>query len=192
MQNLLKKIKKEWLKTPIKKRIINIFVFWTIITVALLIDQLTKTQIFTNEEFKLGFLKENVHNYGIIGFRPVFHNGVTSGLHKFIGINGIHFLSFLFMIILLFLSFWSEKIIFIITYAICFSGVLGNTIDRIAYVDYGVKDLIFLPWFDTGTFNFADIFIAVSIILVIVATILANVNFKNKKNNIQDDNSEKK
>lgn len=41
---------------------------------------------------------------------------------------------------------------------ILLAGNIGNELDRLLYQN-GVKDIIFIPYRDKGTFNFADIFI---------------------------------
>ena len=40
---------------------------------------------------------------------------------------------------------------------ITLSGILGNTLDPIFY--NGVRDIFFIPWFDRGTFNLADVLV---------------------------------
>ena len=71
--------------------------------------------------------------------------------HRVIFLKNASIITFVsLLIICLFLAF-DIRSIFI---AFIFSGSLGNTVDRLAF-SY-VRDIIFTPWLDKGTFNFAD------------------------------------
>ncbi|WP_051619095.1 signal peptidase II [[Mycoplasma] collis] len=184
MKNKFLNLKNEWLSFPLEKRIKRYLLFLGLFFIFIMFDQLTKTQIFNDEQYSKAFFKPIDYNYKIIGFRPILHPGVTSGLHIKIGFLGIHILSFSFSIVILFFVFWTKKITYMVILAISLAGILGNTIDRFLYADNSVKDFIFLPWYDRGTFNLADVFILSSIILFFILIILESINewIKKRKN----------
>ncbi|MEG3825728.1 signal peptidase II [Mesomycoplasma ovipneumoniae] len=193
---VIKYINSKYTKIGKKRLLINILIAFLVILVTLLIDQLTKNLIFTYEEYRestdKGFVK--IISWGFIGFRPLLHQGVTSGINKFIGFTGIHIFAFLLSLILLVLIPFSKKYSLTIFMSILLGGNWGNEIDRILD-DNHVKDLLFLPFVrSSGTFNFADIFIFVGPIGIFIVSLydhaqpwiskkLKNKIFKKKSKN---------
>ncbi|MDW2930367.1 signal peptidase II [Mesomycoplasma ovipneumoniae] len=171
---VIKYINSKYTKIGKKRLLINILIAFLVILVTLLIDQLTKNLIFTYEQYrestdKSTFVK--VISWGFIGFRPLLHQGVTSGINKFIGFTGIHIFAFLLSLILLILIPFSKKYSLTVFMAILLGGNWGNEIDRILD-DNHVKDLLFLPFVRaSGTFNFADIFIFVGPIGIFIISL---------------------
>ncbi|SYV91101.1 lipoprotein signal peptidase, partial [Mesomycoplasma hyorhinis] len=88
----------------------------------------------------------------------MLHRGVTSGLAKVFGFTIIHIFSFLLLFILIISVLLSKNYFFAAFMIILLAGNIGNELDRLLYQN-GVKDIIFIPYRDKGTFNFADIFI---------------------------------
>ncbi|EXU61229.1 signal peptidase II [Mesomycoplasma ovipneumoniae] len=170
---VIKYINSKYIKIGKKRLLINILIAFLVILVTLLIDQLTKNLIFTYEEYRestdKGFVK--IISWGFIGFRPLLHQGVTSGINNIIGFTGIHIFAFLLSLLLLILIPFSKKYSLTIFMAILLGGNWGNEIDRILD-DNHVKDLLFLPFArSSGTFNFADIFIFVGPIGIFIVSL---------------------
>lgn len=128
----------------------------------LLIDQLSKGLISLymnlNESFKLtNFLSITyVHNIGaafsiLQGARWLF---ITLGI---IALNIIY---------IFFIKDKKLNNFEIIIYALMLSGIIGNIIDRLLY-GY-VIDFIDITLFNFAIFNFADSFIVISVILLVV------------------------
>ncbi|WP_337896314.1 signal peptidase II [Mesomycoplasma ovipneumoniae] len=170
---VIRYINSKYIKIGKKRLLINILIAFLVILVTLLIDQLTKNLIFTYEEYRestdKGFVK--IISWGFIGFRPLLHQGVTSGINNIIGFTGIHIFAFLLSLLLLILIPFSKKYSLTIFMAILLGGNWGNEIDRILD-DNHVKDLLFLPFArSSGTFNFADIFIFVGPIGIFIVSL---------------------
>lgn len=148
------------LKRVSKKRLLlNALFLCVLLLILLLIDQLTKNLIFKHEDFKTSAPPESLWiNHGWIGFRPLLHQGVTSGLAKKFGFTVIHIFAFLLLFILIFSVLLSKNYYFAAFMIVLLAGNIGNELDRLLY-ENGVKDIIFIPYRDNGTFNFADIFI---------------------------------
>ena len=128
----------------------------------LLIDQLSKGLISLymnlNESFKLtNFLSITyVHNIGA-GF------SILQGARWLFIILGIIALN------IIYIFFIKDKKLTnfeIIIYALMLSGIIGNIIDRVLY-GY-VIDFIDITLFNFAIFNFADSFIVISVILLVV------------------------
>lgn len=162
-----------------KRFFLNIIIAFSIVVVFLLIDQLTKNLIFSWDEYEISTKKGFIKNisWGFIGFRPLLHQGVTSRINHIIGFEGIHIFAFFLSLILLILIPFSKKFSLSVFMAILLAGNWGNEIDRILN-DNTVKDLLYLPFTNSsGTFNFADIFIFIGPIGIILVHIIDT--FKN-------------
>ncbi len=139
------------------------------------IDRYTKNKIIN--------LMENQNSLYIndfLNFNLVFNTGIGFGLLSIDNTITYNFLTILILSIILVLFFLmiksnkKEKVF----YSLIVGGAVGNLYDRIFYK--AVPDFIDLHigsfhWF---SFNFADIFISLGIILMIINEIV----FKNKKN----------
>ncbi|WP_069096939.1 signal peptidase II [Mesomycoplasma ovipneumoniae] len=170
---IIKYINSKYIKIGKKRLLINILIAFFVVLVTLLIDQLSKNLVFTLEEYRestdKGFVKSI--SWGFIGFRPLLHRGVTSGINNIIGFTGIHIFAFLLSLLLLILIPFSRRYSLTIFMAILLGGNWGNEIDRILD-DNHVKDLLFLPFLrSSGTFNFADIFIFVGPIGIFIVSL---------------------
>ncbi|WP_406616902.1 signal peptidase II [Mycoplasmopsis adleri] len=163
------RIMRDW-----KNILFKYIIFLGVFTILLIIDQVTKNYIFPKEAFSDDLLRRNLdYNYGIIGFTPLNHHGVTLfKINKETSFIFIHILSVvLFMVLLLTPLFINDYFIVIVLAGIA-AGDMGNFIDRMAN-DNTVKDIIYSPFFDkwlgrsAGVFNFADAFIVGGIVIVV-------------------------
>ncbi|WP_158763598.1 signal peptidase II [Mycoplasma sp. NEAQ87857] len=163
------------IKTNWKKILVLYAILLTTFTIFLLIDQLTKEFLFDpNKEWNKND-PSTFKDYKIIGIRSVWHDGVTFIEDANIGL--IQTLSIIIVVILLLTPLFSDldhfnfAILFVMVFGIMMAGDLGNAIDRFRF-QKGVKDIFYLPWKDTGTFNFADTSIFFSIGSIITLTIV--------------------
>ena len=132
-----------------KTIIINYVVFLSLIFVLLLIDLLTKQYLFDE-----GNLNQITYQNWLFGIRSYPNPGLTVFGGAKIDIVLVSTINiFILIVCLISLIFW-KNILLSIFIAFIFSGSLGNTVDRLAF-SY-VRDIIFTPWLDKGTFNFAD------------------------------------
>ena len=132
-----------------KTIIINYVVFLSLIFVLLLIDLLTKQYLFDG-----GNLNQITYQNWLFGIRSYPNPGLTVFRDAKIDIVLVSTINiFILIVCLISLIFW-KNILLSIFIAFIFSGSLGNTVDRLAF-SY-VRDIIFTPWLDKGTFNFAD------------------------------------
>lgn len=131
-----------------KTIIINYVVFLSLIFVLLLIDLLTKQYLFDEKN-----LDNVTYQNWLFGIRSVKNSGLTvfPNASDVVLVSTINI--FILIVCLISLIFW-RNILLSIFIAFIFSGSLGNTVDRLAF-SY-VRDIIFTPWLDKGTFNFAD------------------------------------
>ena len=181
------KIFLEYIEYNKKRIIIHIGFFTAIVAVLLLIDLLTKGLLFEwgNElEGKHQGTNEYSWKNAFFGIRSISNSGLT----VFGGIlptGVIHFFNFIILFVCIgFLIFIKSKS-FITAIAFIFAGTLGNMIDRFAFQGH-VRDIIFLPWANRGTFNFADVDALtgtiIALVTLIVHIIKQYVTNKNKNN----------
>ncbi|AIA29388.1 lipoprotein signal peptidase [Mycoplasmopsis californica] len=156
-------LRNKWIND--KKRIlINYSIFVSIFVIVLLIDQLTKTFLFswdTEAEWK-GDGKTIYHGL-IFGVRSVEHFGVT--LLPWKGktvVIIIQILSVLIFLAIITIPFLTNSIWMIILFSFIAAGNVGNMLDRFMFSGR-VKDILFASFLETiqgrqlGTFNVADI-----------------------------------
>ena len=129
------------------------------------LDRISKMSII-NEQLNNGSLY--VNNY--LNFDLVWNTGISFGLFSQTVTAYYHFMSLLILFVIIFLIYlirkadFKEKILF----SLIFGGAVGNFYDRVTF--YAVPDFIDfhineLHWF---TFNIADIFITIGVILLII------------------------
>ena len=159
MDNQTKKSKtsffsKEYWKTLSWKQIlINLAVYLAIYGIMILIDLLTKSKIYDNSANS--GIKIEHYQGKIIGTRSVLHKGTTIEIG--LTMIGLHILTFAIILGSLFASILFRKMngLFIVAgFATVAAGATGNMVDR--FILGGVRDIFYLPWFDRGTWNFAD------------------------------------
>ncbi|MBN3534932.1 signal peptidase II [Mycoplasma procyoni] len=186
----IKKSFQKWLiyiKEFDKKRLLfNGIITFSILLALILVDQLTKNLIFEHKEFveRPNWVEgKNLFDYKVIGFRPILHVGVTSKLHEKLGFITIHILSVVVFLVALHFMIFAKKYYYIVVLGFLAAGDFGNMLDRFIYAN-GVKDILFIPWRDNGTFNFADLFIgagAIGVAITIIIEALIMPYFKKSK-----------
>ena len=170
--------------------LINLGIFFGLILVLTLIDQLTKTFLFSwgdkpDSSGKWQGDGVTKGDYGLFGIKSVANYGVTffGGL---IPTWALHIFSVFIFIICGVFAIYSHDKLLIVAIAFTFSGTFGNFLDR-AMFDGAVKDIIFIPWlqgvnFLNGVFNLADAWLfAGSIIAISYIIVLAVRHYKHNK-----------
>ena len=123
--------------------------------------QLENTKIYINDFLNLDLVWNTGIGFGLLSFNSsIIYNSITT----LIG------LVIIFLIYLLVKSVFVEKIIF----SVILGGALGNFYDRLMY--YAVPDFIDFHYrnFHWFTFNMADIFITVGIIMLLAKEVFIN------------------
>ncbi len=166
--------------TEIKNRIFNRSNIICILLIVLifLIDRFSKIKVINY------ILSNNSSIYvnNFLNLDLVWNTGIGFGLFSLEGGALYHFISLIIFIVILGLIFfiiksslWSEKFL----YSMILGGALGNFYDRALY--FAVPDFIDIHFNDYHwfTFNIADIFISLGIILFILREIFFEKNEKN-------------
>tara|TARA_B100001093_G_scaffold511085_1_gene578241 strand:+ start:397 stop:942 length:546 start_codon:yes stop_codon:yes gene_type:complete len=144
--------------------ILLIFILDRISKIKIINHQINNNRVYINEFINFDLIWNTGIGFGLLSFNSALIYGVISLI---IGIVII------FLIYLMFKSELIDKIIF----SIILGGALGNFYDRLTYsavpdfIDFHYKNF---HWF---TFNIADIFITIGIIMLILKDL-----FNNKKN----------
>ena len=161
----------------VKKLNKNFYLNFSIVLLIFLIDRISKLYVIHKD--KLNFNSE-IYSSKFLNIHLIWNEGIAFGLFSFNEDYLYNFLTFLIFIVIIFIIFMIQKIDILRKYALLsvLGGALGNFFDRLIYK--AVPDFIDLHigsfhWF---SFNFADIFISLGIILMIINEIV----FKNKKN----------
>ena len=135
-----------------------VFIFDRVTKISIINHQLNNQKIFVNDYLNL----ELVWNTGV-GFGLLSQNANIF----------YHLISLLILSVIAFLIYLVAKANFVekILYSLILGGAIGNLYDRLIYyavpdfIDFHIKDF---HWF---TFNIADIFITLGIILIIIQDI---------------------
>lgn len=140
-----------------------IFIYLGISIVAVLADQLTKLWLYGKSFSMIGdFLwVESSFNTGAA-------YSMLSGAKWFFIVIAI--ISSLLMIYLLFTKKYNLSKFSKISMALVLGGAIGNLIDRIALG--GVRDFIYFKSINFAIFNFADIFVTIGGILLVISLII--------------------
>jgi|TARA_B110000967_G_C18755698_1_gene495194 signal peptidase II len=160
--NIFKKIKKLFfLKENIISLLVVIFVF--------VLDRFSKINIINNQlNNKSLFIND------FLNFDLVWNTGISFGLFSQNANIYYHIISILIFLVIVFLSYLisKAKIIDKILYSLILGGGLGNFYDRLVY--FAVPDFIdvHINEFHWFTFNIADIFITIGIIILIVKDVI--------------------
>lgn len=156
-----------------KKNIIfNFVVFLIVVTIFIIIDQVTKSTLF--DEKKIGEIK---HENALFGIKSVKNSGLTFSSLTNVGL--VTFINVIIWIACIMFIFFLRSYWFAIFIGLIFVGSLGNTIDRLAF-GY-VKDIIYFPWCNKGTFNFADadvIIGSIGIVIILIVYLFKDYIFK--------------
>jgi signal peptidase II len=160
--NISKNIKKKFFSKEIiisPLVIFFIFIFDRVTKMAIVNNQLNNQSIFIND---------------YLNFELVWNTGIGFGLFSQNANIYYHLISLLIFSVIIFLiylmtkSFFLEKILF----SLILGGAIGNLYDRLIY--FAVPDFIdfHINNFHWFTFNIADIFITLGIILIIVQDLI--------------------
>ena len=149
----------------------NIIMFFFIIFIFFL-DRFSKTFILSNVN------KNFIYINDFINFDLIWNTGIGFGLLSFnssLFYNLVSILIGLVVLILIYIFLISEKYEKLI-YALIIGGAFGNFYDRLVYK--AVPDFIDLHYnnFHWFTFNVADIFITIGILLILLSEFKDNEN----------------
>ena len=147
-----------------------------VIIFLVLIDQCMKisiSKIMLNNSF------EDIKLLPFLNIVFVRNTGVSFGMFSEWGILGRYFFSIFSIVVgsfLILLAIFSDTKVFRSSLGLISSGALGNAIDRVYFG--GVIDFIdfFIYNFHWPAFNFADIFITVGVILLLLDNIFYKKN----------------
>ncbi|PZW01599.1 signal peptidase II [Metamycoplasma auris] len=188
--NEAKKVKyfsKEYWKLNWKFILIDLAIFISVFLFFLMIDLVTKERIFKWEDkTKLIVDHKPVYESSFITFKSILHQGTTLGFQEN-NLGFLHFISFLIFFGALFAVTFirDKKLIYITVFlAIVSAGAFGNMIDRFLFA--GVRDIINLPWVNQGVFNFADVWLVLGgigiLVAIITEAILSNIRTRKARN----------
>lgn len=179
-----------------KKRIlINYSIFISIAIIFLIIDLVTKQTLFewNGNQGKNQIDGEFRYKNWFFGVRSISNSGLTF-LGNWLPTWLVHVLNIIMLLLISFFMLILKSKAFSISLGMLFSGTLGNMIDRMVFGV--VRDIIFLPWMDKGTFNFADVFATIgsisTLIILIYQTFFGSKTPTIKHNNKIVKNKEKK
>ena len=150
------------IKSEILKRE-NLY-FLVIISLVFFLDRYSKTKIITNLN------ENNLYINDFLNLNLVWNTGIGFGFFStnssllYNLITGIICFVIIFLIYLIINSKKTDKILF----SLILGGALGNVYDRLTY--FAVPDFIDIHYknFHWFTFNIADIFITIGIIILII------------------------
>jgi len=162
--NVLKNFKnKVFTRNTIFSLIIIFFVF--------ILDRVTKASIIKHQ---LNNSSLFVNNY--LNLELVWNTGIGFGIFSQNANVYYHFTSLLIFFVIVFLIYLTSKVDFLnkIFFSLILGGALGNLYDRLVY--FAVPDFIDFHIYDYHwfTFNIADIFITIGIILIISNDLILN------------------
>ena len=147
----------------------NNLVSFVVITIIFLLDRISKNKIINSELIENNLYVNNFLNFDLtwntgIGFGFFSSNSqmIYNSITFFIGI----------VIIAIFFMLLKSKLIDKLLFALILGGALGNFYDRITY--FAVPDFIDFHYqnFHWFTFNIADIFITVGILVFITKDLI--------------------
>ena len=147
---------------------------------------LTIFSFFTDRVSKIYAIKHLMNNDGysvndFLNFDLVWNTGIGFGLFSVEANITYHLISLLIFIVIIFLFYLITKAKFTdkILFSMIVGGAIGNLYDRLVY--FAVPDFIdfHINQFHWFTFNIADIFISIGIILIIIKDLSLSKNEKN-------------
>lgn len=158
----------------INKTLRNAIIFIIVFTILFLSDILLKYFLFDKaaENPLIYDAVANQKDYVVIGVRSLAHYSTT--FLDFANMEipnwaSILISSIIAAIITVLIAISRTKVA-VIGLSIMLAGTLGNTIDNI-YHGY-VRDVLYTPWLDKGTFNLADVLIIVGLPFALIPTLV--------------------
>ncbi len=148
-----------------KKTIIrNFIILFIVIVILLIIDLVCKQCLFKDPgPDDLGPVQSKSWLFGI---RSVRNTGLTFATKANANIALVTFFNIVIWLACIVFTFFLRSMWFAIFIGFIFAGSMGNTIDRLAF-GY-VRDFVYLPWCDKGTFNWSDVDVMVGCFGVII------------------------
>ena len=173
---MIEKIKSIFIKSP-KQILLRLLILISCYFVVIFIDRMTKSNIFTAAQFSGEDYTSRI-NWGIIGFMPLLNNGAAFssllGKYAFLQTMGLSM-----SIITALLIFIKVELKFLIPLILIGAGALGNVTDRFIY-NGNVRDILYFPWWPRfAVFNFADSFIvvdSVTLLIILMVSVFQNTN----------------
>ena len=141
---------------------------------------------FIDRLSKIYAIKHLMNNDGysvndFLNFDLVWNTGIGFGLFSVEANITYHLISLLIFVVIIFLFYLITKAKFTdkILFSMIVGGAIGNLYDRLVY--FAVPDFIdfHINQFHWFTFNIADIFISIGIILIIIKDLSLSKNEKN-------------
>ncbi len=140
-----------------------------IVIVAFLLDRITKIKIISHQSSN-----SEIYVNDYLNLELVWNTGIGFGLFNMEANFLYHLISLLILIIIFFIIFIIIKSSNIekFFYSMILGGAFGNFYDRVSY--YAVPDFIDIHYnnFHWFTFNIADIFISLGIILILTRELI--------------------
>ena len=140
-----------------------------IVIVSFLLDRITKIKIISHQS-----INNPIYVNEYLNLELVWNTGIGFGLFNMEANFLYHLISLLILIIIFFIIFIIIKSSNIekFFYSMILGGAFGNFYDRISY--YAVPDFIDMHYnnFHWFTFNIADIFVSVGIILILTRELI--------------------
>ena len=140
-----------------------------IVIVSFLLDRITKIKIISHQS-----INNPIYVNEYLNLELVWNTGIGFGLFNMEANFLYHLISLLILIIIFFIIFIIIKSSNIekFFYSMILGGAFGNFYDRVSY--YAVPDFIDIHYnnFHWFTFNIADIFISVGIILILTRELI--------------------
>ena len=138
--------------------------------IVFILDRASKIKIISQQEKSSGSIFINDY----LNLDLIWNTGISFGLLSQNANIYYHLISLVIFFVIIFLIFLIIKATFIekILYSLILGGAIGNLIDRLIFfavpdfIDFHINNL---HWF---TFNIADIFITLGIILIIVQDLI--------------------
>ena len=144
---------------------ITIFIF--------ILDRVTKVLIINNQ-----MINQSIFINDYLNFDLIWNTGVGFGLFSHNANAYYHLITLLIFLVIVFLVYLITRADFLekVLYSLILGGALGNLYDRLFF--FAVPDFIdfHINSFHWFTFNIADIFITLGIILIIVKDIIFKKN----------------
>ena len=157
-------------------------IFSFLFVLFLFVDQISKFFFFDKNNIEIQ------HDWKIIGIRSNFHESTT--FFDSINVNLPFWANIsiscavVLLLVVLFFSF--QNMVSIIGISFSLAGTLGNMLDNI--FNGGVRNIIFTPFMDRGTFNIADLFIVLGIVLFLLGILINFIVDTRKKSKQRSEN----
>ena len=147
-----------------------------IVSVIFFIDRISKIKAINELENQNRVFINDFVNYEL-----VWNTGIGFGLLNYNAGYLYNIISFIIFLVIIFITviLFKEKKIDKYLFAIILGGAIGNFYDRVTY--YAVPDFIDLHFreFHWFTFNIADIFITLGIVLILIKELVIKKDDKN-------------